>query len=309
MVATMKKCKLPEMRFLFISLFLPMIMTGCFPVPTLPSPTIFVPSQTQNISIETSPWISDLTPTPTFLPTVLPNQIQQRILSLIKTNGGCKLPCFWGIKPGVTKVQDVMRILEPLTTNIYYNENGIAADFTIFPEGVTNYSFFSLSFHASVMTIQQFKQSGMDNVEQYFIPNFLETYGQPEEVWIQAFKPIPGESTDTFDLIAFYGKKGIAAFWQGTGAVQGKLIHGCIDSSPGLYLWSPDPYIVTITDTSKLFDPILPGGARALAEASEINIETFYKKFKEIDNPVCLDTPLDLWCEVYSCGYPPTATP
>jgi hypothetical protein len=216
----------------------------------------------------------------------------------------------------VTRVQEIRAFFEPLVTSIDWKSFDNKGGGIIFspPYIQTSYNSLWFDFLASNSIIKSIKITGIsaydiDGILTYRIPEFLTSYGQPEEIWIQAFRPIPGANTDTFDLIAFYGKQGIAAYWQGTGTVQGKLIHGCIESSPGLYLWSPDPDITTIADTSKLFDPILPGFSRSLTEASGMNEKAFYENFKVIDGPVCVDTPVDLWCDVYSCGYPPTPTP
>lgn len=56
-----------------------------------------------------------LTHTATYLElerSLLPKDIQQRIIELLTNNNGCKLPCFWGITPGSTSWDDARTFLQ-----------------------------------------------------------------------------------------------------------------------------------------------------------------------------------------------------
>ncbi len=61
--------------------------------PRTPSPT---PTQTP-------------TATPLPFPTLEPEEMQAFIAEMLAANGGCELPCWWGITPGVTPWEDVQQ--------------------------------------------------------------------------------------------------------------------------------------------------------------------------------------------------------
>lgn len=63
-----------------------------------------------------------LTRTPvTPVPTLPPKEQNAYLLNLIETNGGCELPCFLGIQPGISSWEDIRLIEGP----IYFPEDYI----------------------------------------------------------------------------------------------------------------------------------------------------------------------------------------
>jgi hypothetical protein len=64
-------------------------------------------------TISFTPTPIELTPVGTPLPL---ETAQEKYLELLSTNGGCKLPCFWGITPGVSNTQDAIKTLSSIST-------------------------------------------------------------------------------------------------------------------------------------------------------------------------------------------------
>ena len=50
-------------------------------------------------------------PTWTNVPTLSVNDSQIKLLALLSNNGACRLPCLWGITPGISKYQEAKDIL------------------------------------------------------------------------------------------------------------------------------------------------------------------------------------------------------
>jgi len=75
-------------------------------VPTV-TPTAFIPGWLQ----------ATLSPRP---PVLSPEE-QHRLLDLLSTNGGCDLPCFWGVTPGQTAWGDMSALLQSFN-RLYENE-------------------------------------------------------------------------------------------------------------------------------------------------------------------------------------------
>ncbi len=215
------------------------------------------------------------------------------------------LPCWWGIIPGETRAQDVVSFFEPFASEISIGDTGIAVYFSTPPDEISDHPI-AHSFQISAGIVTHMRIDRMEGAESFRLPLVLADYGQPDGVWIRTFNPNPYTQT-SFSVITFYGRRGIVAYWQGSGDVIGDTIHGCIETGPSLRLWAPDPSIATIEDTSKLFDPILPGGELTLMQATGMDVEMFYERFKGIDDPVCIDTPTNLWYGWYDAT--PIATP
>jgi hypothetical protein len=55
-----------------------------------------------------------ITITPTLGPTLTFDERNARLIELLETNGGCELPCIWGIMPGETEWQEAFQLLFPL---------------------------------------------------------------------------------------------------------------------------------------------------------------------------------------------------
>lgn len=79
-------------------------------------------SSTQVLTITQTPTVAS-TPKPslTFLPT-FPNP-REAAIQLYGTNGGCKLPCWWGITPGKTSLEQVHQYFQQFTGEVLVSEN------------------------------------------------------------------------------------------------------------------------------------------------------------------------------------------
>lgn len=96
-------------------------------VETPPSPevalTVEVPVASETaekiVLLPTNISTPEVTPTLELKPTLSANESKEEIRNLIKTNGNCNLPCFWGISPGETKIDNTENVLRYLGFRIY----------------------------------------------------------------------------------------------------------------------------------------------------------------------------------------------
>ncbi len=100
------------------------------PANTLAAPTAsqFVSSVTPNKVVTSAPTstkeaapIPVPSPTDREVPTLSVEHARVRLVELLANNGGCQLPCFWGITPGETTAQQARNILAPLSSLSDYN--------------------------------------------------------------------------------------------------------------------------------------------------------------------------------------------
>ena len=89
------------------------------------------PSETATLThtpTNTPTLIPTLTWTP--LPTLSAEAAHAKIKELLKTNGGCELPCWWGIIPGKTAWPEALHFLTPIIVEVgqggsaYFYSNG-----------------------------------------------------------------------------------------------------------------------------------------------------------------------------------------
>ena len=82
-------------------------LTPTIEIPVLPTPTITLTK----------------TPEPTSEITSTPNHIRAKFMKLYSTNGNCSLPCWWGIIPGKTTLNEVHQLFAEYPEFIFFDEN------------------------------------------------------------------------------------------------------------------------------------------------------------------------------------------
>ncbi len=120
-------------------IFIGMVLTavyliGCTNTNTLPPPvatstpipentplseqTQFTSTETPRSTVTPTPVVDTglltLTPTPLLPPILTKAEALAFIVNMQETNGGCELPCWWGITSGETTVQVAKQVLSPL---------------------------------------------------------------------------------------------------------------------------------------------------------------------------------------------------
>lgn len=84
-----------------------------------PTQITVTPSMTSTITPELKHTSTSLSPTWTPLPTLDQADKQRLVSDLLSTNGGCRLPCWWGLIPGKTNWAQAFQFLSQLDPNIY----------------------------------------------------------------------------------------------------------------------------------------------------------------------------------------------
>jgi hypothetical protein len=272
--------------------------------------TEVAPTETSTLSLTVTPFSkskSTTTPTPepstlTPIPRLNPLEARKLVSNLLATNSGCKLPCWWGIKPAMTTWEEAYNFLVSFAVEDPY--------IITFPDqSLLRSSFqFSTSEEKAQKVIQDYKvQNGIvefievlfSRVETTTLADLLNSYGPPGEVWIRTFGT-EYKGTIPFYLLLFYPDQGILALFQSNDAtLEVDKVRKCFnhDTVYELALWSPNNKL-TFDEAKKQtegikFDdpfPLLP-----LDKATELDINKFYEKFKTDKNDVCLETSADLW--------------
>jgi len=166
------------------------------PIPSL-SPTTLVivtalPSATPTSTV-TATFSPSYTPTATYtamptltpLPTIPPLQRGQVYTELIKNNGGCDLPCWWGFEPGVTHIKYVDQLYASFAAFINPKEfaNGKSRLTALFIDanienGEQVYHTFRTQDGVLIEALIDLSDPS------YHIVPLLQRLGQPSEIWM-----------------------------------------------------------------------------------------------------------------------------
>ena len=301
----MKRRDFPGMLTMLITVF---ITVGCSPsladlytvtssptytLSTTPSRTLtpILPASTQVSPTATpTPFPLD-TPIPTDtmppLPTLLPEAAQNLTLELMMTNGGCELPCWWGLTPGETLRSDAFHFLQTFISFIPYeaksgNQLGYSFRYQL-PGRDENNS--NLSFWTSEGIISQIHVGKTGMELKYQLDRLLDTLGKPEEIYFQHFW-LGEVGKLELHLFLFFHTKGVLAYYLVPTEVTEAIYRSCFEGvGPELTLWTPNNEVETAVD-------IL--GERNLEELLSIEEagmthESFYETFIDLENHPCLE--------------------
>jgi hypothetical protein len=185
---------------------------------------------------------SDFSQTP--LPTLSSENSSRTVQVLMETNGGCRLPCWWGILPGKTSWQSAEKYLSSITTSIYESA-GATPDTRriemLFPA--------PYPFDSEFRQVYRVKHDFVDRIE--ILPQDFSKYSLPEGMLNELDTPdmifLGGtiEEPQSFQLVLYYPSRGVFALYSNTmQPVQPQdLIDVCFNESAmdyvDIYLWNP----------------------------------------------------------------------
>jgi len=194
-------------KYVFIALLL---ITACSaeknitPTVTLQPPAtataLPMPSLTQEIA------------SPTSKSTQYPDALEeQKVKEYLLTNNGCSLPCFWGITPGSTSLDDAIDFFQPFGINrkhavaLYILSKSILNGATLFEE------------EGEIVGVAVFGGGRPDEIStfweiwtEYLPQKIIGKYGYPNRIWFDAYHnpevPNPDKPIG-YSLWFFYDEK------------------------------------------------------------------------------------------------------
>lgn len=244
------------------------------------------------------------TPVPTLtpLPTVAPQQRGQVYAELMSSNGGCVLPCWWGIELGVTPIEYVEQLYASLGASITIRDfaNGRSRITALFVDPqIENGIQVRHTFRAQDDIVIEAE------IEVVYDPNYqieplLQRLGQPDEVWLWTI-PDTYEGVLPVSLRLFFPESGVMVSYAVFGERVGDVVQACFDDVGGtiLLLWEPT---IWNADGSKGFveranesSELTLQGHRPIDEVSNWDAGQFYTMLTDPNRSECLQTPSNLW--------------
>jgi hypothetical protein len=286
------------------TILLACLLIGCSPTQATylpeaqvpPSESVSEPTQ-QAIPVELlSPTVLN-TPTPgiyptmTFVPTLPVAEAETKLIEILSNNGNCRLPCFWGLTPGKTKVETYASSLyiyhalfDPTGgwADIDITRGNLILDTSVTLGGEQDAEIIRrLSVTMAAYDGQKDQSKSVYNspvYAQYFryytLPYLLSAYGKPENVYIHYENEMyPHE----YYLVLDYTKSGwVASFTMALGmkTQSGDILIGCpAEAFTTLILWSPDD----IETAQKYGYAYGPGMLTPIEKATSLTLDEFYQ--------------------------------
>jgi len=289
------------------------------PVPPTSTPTPITPSPTPTLTLTD-------TPTPTNAPTLSADEAYTRLSGLLN-DGKCRLPCWMGITPGQSTLQEVHEQLvmfsgiTPSFHGLYVEPAGkwSTADLTIsYPNDSMEidvdpgYLVPSNSNVVSVIEIEtlsyQIKNGGRGEIIYHYPPYselmkvytlsaVLSEYGLPKQIYIYALNTSP---LVYFQIHAWYPDKGIFITYDLLAHDLGSSYKLCpMDSLVSGFLTQPvttDYQGFLLQMNKDLYKNFFPPSAfvKTTDEAFGLSSDEFYQLFRSATNH-CLNTPKTTW--------------
>jgi hypothetical protein len=215
---------------------------------------------------------------------------EQALRNLLKTNGGCSQPCFFGIVPGKTSLAEAENLLTPMLGEGLKRTN---SDGTVSSFGIG----FGLENTLRGEIILTIKSDVVQNINVYMgglfkpdvpqedwssfsLKSILETYGVPTGVTFYMESPHEPVSNPgmIYSYMIMYEHKNVGVFFQGGWIKNSSIYHLCLSQLKPEFIriWiGENPYLAST-------DGIQPAGS------TSIDLQEFYQLFSENDDG-CID--------------------
>lgn len=261
---------------------------------------------------------------PSVVPTLDEEQAEGLLSKLLSDNGGCRLPCLWGIIPGKSNYHESKGVLIPLAAlSKLYNLDDSSPDMI-----VTSYTDTDVTISTSlayefldngiVDNISFVVGAGEENadgfvdifdseiygrrVSIYMLPNILSEQGKPQAVLLSTYKGEErGKNVPGFYVLLFYPDQGLLVSYTTFRQLVDGKVRGCLsDAQVELELTpagDPDTFAKNISKTKWVnLWPIPTNSVRwkSLDEATSMTLDEFYDKYRQALAP-CIDTPEGIW--------------
>lgn len=275
-------------------------------------------------------WPPTFTPLPP-LPTLFPYLAKALVLDLVESNGGCNLPCWWGITPGESNWNENLQFLKSLGSYVTLSHSHVirnqenskqlysySIEYSLPQFTYQQHTFIAVSEN----TVQYMAIINWGNFNKFFLSEVLSSLGKPEEIYINGLKPYthpPGPYYTPFQIVLYYPDQHVIAAYEFKGKVRNGIITMCTPTEvyPELWLWTPG-YPNNITEygyprdidgilrdfTFRTYNDTKYGPLPRLEDYTNMSINEFYDAFVDPNSYTCLETSESIWTGTDDPGRP-----
>jgi len=216
--------------------------------------------------------------TPTSLPSLTPlptsSNPQAIIDRLYETNGDCKLPCWWGIIPGKTTLEQFRQFFEYLSINIE-NVSDLTFSVAVFSPGRIREALAFSMIKTKNDIVQEIQITSDMAAWGGFIPSIvLREYGQPDTIYYSPNHP---------HIFLFYQQQHFLAVYQLTNWKIGNGTSLCFLGISDIYTWSEEETWSKERISAKYDVGVL----ETYSETADPQFEAYYARLMTGDDYLC----------------------
>ncbi len=237
------------------------------------------PSETPTVT-NTATFAPSATPKPSLTPLPTSENPRIAIWRLLNNNGGCRLPCFWGITPGETTVDEFHQFVNqfPKEAEGLSHEQGFYTFYYVAPlntDAASPVIFFDdgSMIHGIGIKLETAYLS-------FPLTRLLSEYGMPDQVLI-------GDS----DLFVLYEKQKIVGQYGLSSDQPGYL---CLDPKyvVGIITWADGKDWLSYVNNlfGKFTDVISRPSLRPINQVVTYDMNAFFKQFSTKNRTTCMKT-------------------
>jgi len=257
---------------------------------------------------------STLTPSPIMTSTLNWDERDAKIKAILITNGGCDLPCFWGISPGKTTWLEAMALFKSLFIDISdYRHTDWTSHFVLVKlnnhgQGIPVGSL-QLVEEKGIVTIITLRVADIKEVENYSLTEFLKKYGKPDKIGIDLNILGPFGLPDHAYLLVHlaYGNTWLHLFYNQM-ALKNKTSDAYMycPNDPAQKTWDPNMSMIVqskdgLNEITTLSDKIghVIDDPPSVEMASNITTDQFYRNVIDGNKDFCLTSPVQYWKQFF----------
>jgi hypothetical protein len=229
----------------------------------------------------------------------------EKFRKIFENNGGCQLPCVWGITPGKTKFGELNETLFslgyvarfPVDDNLFHYDLIITDPDFLDPYGNQE---LGVSFICDETIVHEISISS-NNIKppsDTSLAGLLSTFGKPDEILLH-FSPIPPFGNPSYSIVLFYKQIGLLVNFHSEIERVGNDLFFCPQEVLGLYhlpipvyhMWSPSETKM-LSDLHHIFyDNLVFTKIEELFALLDTNI--FYETYLDPVTDRCFIIPID----------------
>ena len=238
------------------------------------------------------------------------------MLNLIETNNNCRLPCLFGIQPGISTWEKIRSVEAPLYFRKAYipDSQGFLYFYSHVKDKIPH---LEIGFSGSGRLTEhitadeyiflpgdpRYLPAMAKAAQSYFLPNILAQYGMPSRILLKAQGQIEPNSGTLAELLLFYDHLGFGIHYFYINVIAQDQENSILQTCPRddhlesfrLYLQAPDDRTpletMTTTAIGGSFFPY--SWLQPLEDMTGLSIEDFYHRFTSSRTKDCFDVHTD----------------
>ena len=249
---------------------------------------------------------------PTSFPTLDPDELNRRVLNLLRTNAGCQLPCWWGVVPAETSWTETRQVLgslgltaerysDPHVTNYSTWMHLPQSDISIAQMHYIDDSSTIWLIWVGSVTVQDnewvYGNPGFVNAWQGYTPESLvAAYGEPSQVLIHIVENTADGLMIPFQVLLHYADQGVLVRYYGPAELLGDQLRVClVGAHVELWLWSADSPL-TLEELAEIGPNLPPEFLHGYVPFEQALDQSFGDFAAKTGNSgACFESPADRW--------------